>query len=300
MGKTQILWGIAPIGWRNDDIPEIGAGNTLQHLLSDIVVAGFQGTEVGGFFPEPAILNKELELRNLRIAGKWFSSYIIRDGIEEAAKEFAAHCQYLKDVHADVAVVSEQTYSVQGLDKNVFKEKPYFNDEEWQRLFAGLNHLGEIAGRYGLKLVYHHHLGTGVQTEEEVDRLMAGTDPALVHLLYDTGHAYISDGNYMNILEKHMDRIGHVHFKDARLKIMEKCKQEGKSFQQAFLQGMFTVPGDGCIDFREVYKMLLKHGYSGWIVVEAEQDPDVANPLEYALIARKYIDRHLLNVPATN
>ncbi|MGO4901265.1 myo-inosose-2 dehydratase [Bacillus sp. GM2] len=300
MGKTQILWGIAPIGWRNDDIPEIGAGNTLQHLLSDIVVAGFQGTEVGGFFPEPAILNKELELRNLRIAGKWFSSYIIRDGIEEAAKEFAAHCQYLKDVHADVAVVSEQTYSVQGLDKNVFKEKPYFNDEEWQRLFAGLNHLGEIAGRYGLKLVYHHHLGTGVQTEEEVDRLMAGTDPALVHLLYDTGHAYISDGNYLNILEKHMDRIGHVHFKDARLKIMEKCKQEGKSFQQAFLQGMFTVPGDGCIDFREVYKMLLKHGYSGWIVVEAEQDPDVANPLEYALIARKYIDRHLLNVPATN
>ncbi|MEC2103852.1 myo-inosose-2 dehydratase [Bacillus licheniformis] len=300
MGKTQILWGIAPIGWRNDDIPEIGAGNTLQHLLSDIVVAGFQGTEVGGFFPEPAILNKELELRNLRIAGKWFSSYIIRDGIEEAAKEFAAHCQYLKDVHADVAVVSEQTYSVQGLDKNVFKEKPYFNDEEWQRLFAGLNHLGEIAGRYGLKLVYHHHLGTGVQTEEEVDRLMAGTDPALVHLLYDTGHAYISDGNYMNILEKHMDRIGHVHFKDARLKIMEKCKQEGKSFQQAFLQGMFTVPGDGCIDFREVYKTLLKHGYSGWIVVEAEQDPDVANPLEYALIARKYIDRHLLNVPATN
>jgi len=300
MGKTQILWGIAPIGWRNDDIPEIGAGNTLQHLLSDIVVAGFQGTEVGGFFPEPAILNKELELRNLRIAGKWFSSYIIRDGIEEAAKEFAAHCQYLKDVHADVAVVSEQTYSVQGLDKNVFKEKPYFTDEEWQRLFEGLNHLGEIAGRYGLKLVYHHHLGTGVQTEEEVDRLMAGTDPALVHLLYDTGHAYISDGNYMNILEKHMDRIGHVHFKDARLKIIEKCKQEGKSFQQAFLQGMFTVPGDGCIDFREVYKTLLKHGYSGWIVVEAEQDPDVANPLEYALIARKYIDRHLLNVPATN
>ncbi|QII51270.1 myo-inosose-2 dehydratase [Bacillus paralicheniformis] len=300
MGKTQILWGIAPIGWRNDDIPEIGAGNTLQHLLSDIVVAGFQGTEVGGFFPEPAILNKELELRNLRIAGKWFSSYIIRDGIEEAAKEFAAHCQYLKDVHADVAVVSEQTYSVQGLDKNVFKEKPYFTDEEWQRLFEGLNHLGEIAVRYGLKLVYHHHLGTGVQTEEEVDRLMAGTDPALVHLLYDTGHAYISDGNYMNILEKHMDRIGHVHFKDARLKIIEKCKQEGKSFQQAFLQGMFTVPGDGCIDFREVYKTLLKHGYSGWIVVEAEQDPDVANPLEYALIARKYIDRHLLNVPATN
>ncbi|MED1738047.1 myo-inosose-2 dehydratase [Bacillus swezeyi] len=300
MGKTEILWGIAPIGWRNDDIPEIGAGNTLQHLLSDIVVAGFQGTEVGGFFPEPAILNKELELRNLKIAGKWFSSYILRDGIEEAAKEFTAHCECLKELHADVAVVSEQTYSVQSLDKNVFKEKPYFTDQEWQLLCDGLNHLGKIAGEHELKLVYHHHLGTGVQTEEEVDRLMAGTDPALVHLLYDTGHAYISDGNYMNILEKHIDRIQHVHFKDARLNIMKKCKQEGKSFQQAFLQGMFTVPGDGCIDFRKVYQKLLKHGYSGWIVVEAEQDPDVANPLEYALIARKYIDRHLLNAAATN
>ncbi|KAA6472964.1 myo-inosose-2 dehydratase [Bacillus swezeyi] len=300
MGKTQILWGIAPIGWRNDDIPEIGAGNTLQHLLSDIVVAGFQGTEVGGFFPEPAILNKELELRNLKIAGKWFSSYILRDSIEETAKEFSDHCQYLKELHADVAVVSEQTYSVQSLDKNVFKEKPYFTDQEWQLLSEGLNHLGKIAGEHELKLVYHHHLGTGVQTEEEVDRLMAGTDPALVHLLYDTGHAYISDGNYMNILENHIDRIQHVHFKDARLNIMKKCKQEGKSFQQAFLQGMFTVPGDGCIDFRKVYQKLLKHGYSGWIVVEAEQDPDVANPLEYALLARKYIDRHLLNVAATN
>lgn len=115
MGKNEILWGIAPIGWRNDDMPEIGAGNTLQHLLSDIVVARFQGTEVGGFFPEPAILNKELKLRNLRIAGKWFSSFILRDGLGEAAKTFTLHCEYLQQVNADVAVVSEQTYSVQSL-----------------------------------------------------------------------------------------------------------------------------------------------------------------------------------------
>ncbi|MDA7025176.1 myo-inosose-2 dehydratase [Bacillus sp. CLL-7-23] len=296
MGKSDILWGIAPIGWRNDDIPEIGAGNTLQHLLSDIVVSGFQGTEAGGFFPSPAILNKELELRNLRIAGKWFSSYILRDGIETAEQAFRMHCQYLKEVDADVAVVSEQTYSVQCLDKNVFKEKPYFTDQEWQLLCAGLNHLGKIAQQFQLKLVYHHHLGTGVQTEEEVGRLMAGTDRECVHLLYDTGHAYISDGNYMNILVKHSNRIQHVHFKDTRLQVMKKCKAEGHSFQQSFLQGMFTVPGDGCIDFVKVYETLVKNRYSGWIVIEAEQDPAIANPLEYALLARKYIDRHLLNV----
>nr|WGD73101.1 myo-inosose-2 dehydratase [Bacillus subtilis] len=296
MGKNEILWGIAPIGWRNDDMPEIGAGNTLQHLLSDIVVARFQGTEVGGFFPEPAILNKELKLRNLRIAGKWFSSFILRDGLGEAAKTFTLHCEYLQQVNADVAVVSEQTYSVQGLEKNVFTEKPHFTDDEWERLCEGLNHLGEIAAQHGLKLVYHHHLGTGVQTAEEVDRLIAGTDPSHVHLLYDTGNAYISDGDYMGMLEKHIDRIKHVHFKDARLNVMEQCRLEGQSFRQSFLKGMFTVPGDGCIDFREVYQLLLKHSYSGWIVIEAEQDPDVANPLEYALIARNYIDQQLLDL----
>ncbi|WP_280145630.1 myo-inosose-2 dehydratase [Bacillus amyloliquefaciens] len=295
MGKQDILWGIAPIGWRNDDMPEIGAGNTLQHLLSDIVIAGFQGTEVGGFFPEPSVLNKELALRNLRIAGKWFSSFIIQEGIEKTAEQFTEHCDYLRKVGADVAIVSEQTYSVQGLDIDVFKKKPHFSDEEWDTLCQGLNRLGKIAEEHGLDLTFHHHLGTGVQTAEEVDRLMEGTDPRYVHLLYDTGHAYISDGDYMTILNKHMERIRHVHFKDARFDIMELCRKEGKSFRQSFLQGIFTVPGDGCIDFTEVYRTLIRHDYSGWIVIEAEQDPAVANPLEYALIARKYIDKELLD-----
>ncbi|CAH0346499.1 myo-inosose-2 dehydratase [Bacillus sp. CECT 9360] len=296
MKHQQILWGIAPIGWRNDDLPEIGAENTLSHLLSDIVVAGFQGTEVGGFFPEPKVLNKELKLRNLRIAGQWFSSFIIRDGIDAAAKAFHKHCQYLKEVNADVAVVSEQTYSIQATTKNVFLEKPYFPDEEWVTLCHGLNELGKIAEEYDLKLVYHHHMGTGVQTMEEIDRLMENTDPKHVHLLYDTGHILVSDGDYLNLLTKHIDRIKHVHFKDVRKEVTEQCKKEGKSFLQSFLTGMFTVPGDGCIDFTKVYQTLLEHHYKGWIVVEAEQDPSIAHPLEYALIARTYIDEKLLLV----
>jgi inosose dehydratase len=293
MKDQDIVWGIAPIGWRNDDIPEIGAENTLQHLLSDIVVAGFQGTEVGGFFPEPHVLNKELRLRNLKIAGQWFSSFIIRDGVEEASKAFHKHCEYLKEVNGDVAVVSEQTHSIQGTDKNVFSKKPYFNDEEWEELCQGLNELGKIAEQYNLKLVYHHHMGTGVQTIEEIERLMENTNPKHVHLLYDTGHIYVSDGDYITLLNKYIDRIKHVHFKDVRKNIMGQCKKEGKSFLQSFLSGMFTVPGDGCIDFIEVYK-LLDTKYKGWIVIEAEQDPSVAHPLEYALIARKYIDEKLI------
>ena len=294
MENKKIAWGIAPIGWRNDDIPEIGAENTLSHLLSDIVVAGFEGTEVGGFFPEPNVLNKELQLRNLKIAGQWFSSFIIRDGVEEASKAFHKHCEYLKAVNAAVAVVSEQTYSIQGTDKNVFNEKPYFTDKEWDQLGQGLNQLGKIAEEYGLKLVFHHHMGTGVQTLAEIDRLMENTDPNHVHLLYDTGHIYVSDADYMTLINKHINRIHHVHFKDVRQAVKEQCEREGKSFLQSFLTGMFTVPGDGCIDFTEVYKTLLETNYSGWIVIEAEQDPSVAHPLEYALKARNYINEELL------
>ncbi|GMA60974.1 myo-inosose-2 dehydratase [Alicyclobacillus fastidiosus] len=291
MGQQEILWGIAPIGWRNDDMPEIGAENTLSHLLSDIVVAGFQGTEVGGFFPEASILKKELQLRNLRIAGQWFSSFILRDGLEETEKAFRQHCAYLQQVEATVAVVSEQTYSIQGLDQNIFTEKPNFSDLEWKNLCQGLNRLGMIAKDYNLMLVYHHHLGTGIQTSEEVDRLMVNTDPSFVHLLYDTGHIYVSDGDYMGLLEKHIDRVRHVHFKDVREVVLQECKKIGRSFLASFLSGMFTVPGDGCIDFAKPYKFLLESDYKGWIVIEAEQDPSVAHPLEYALIARKYIDR---------
>ncbi|MEK6454395.1 myo-inosose-2 dehydratase [Caldifermentibacillus hisashii] len=292
--NSKILWGIAPIGWRNDDIPEIGSENTLSHVLSDIAFAGYSGTEVGGFFPGANILKKELELRNLKIAGKWFSSFIIRDGIDSVIKAFRQHCQYLKDLNADVAVVSEQTYSIQGTEKNVFAEKPYFTDDEWKELCQGLNVLGKIAEEYNLKLVYHHHMGTGVQTLGEVDRLMDNTDPNHVHLLYDTGHIFVSDDDYLTLLNKHIDRIKHVHFKDVRKEIKEQCKKEGKSFLQSFLSGMFTVPGDGCIDFVPVYKKLLDTGYEGWILIEAEQDPKKAHPLEYALKGKKYIDTILL------
>ncbi len=298
MTAQSIHWGIAPIGWRNDDVPEIGAGNTLSHLLSDIVVAGFEGTEVGGFFPSAEVLKRELKLRKLRIAGQWFSSYLIRDGLEQVLSAFRAQCLYLQDVEASVIVISEQTYSVQGLDRDVFAQKPYFNDEEWDVLCSGLNELGKVAEEYGLKLVYHHHMGTGVQTAQEIDRLMAGTDAAHVHLLYDTGHIYVSDGEYMSVLRRHIDRVRHVHFKDARLQVLSDCREQGRSFRDCFLSGMFTVPGDGCIDFSEAYDFLIENGYSGWIVIEAEQDPDVAHPLEYALIARRYIDEQLLRSAA--
>ncbi|RQW22472.1 myo-inosose-2 dehydratase [Bacillus sp. C1-1] len=296
MTSKQIKWGIAPIGWRNDDLPEIGAGNTLAHLLSDVVVAKFEGTEVGGFFPEASILNKEIQLRQLRIVGQWFSSYLIRDGVSVTAALFHEHCAYLKEVNAEVAVVSEQTYSVQNEEQNVFalNRKPTLTDEEWEIVCQGLDRLGGIAKSYGLKLAYHSHMGTVVQTKEEVKRLMEGTNPNLVGLLYDTGHTFIADGEYLSVLDTYCHRINHVHFKDVRKDVLTICEQDGLTFRQSFLRGMFTVPGDGCIDFEPVFLRLVKKGYQGWIVVEAEQDPEIAHPLEYALKAREYIDSKLL------
>lgn len=292
-----IHFGIAPIGWRNDDIPEIGKENTYKQILSDAKLAGFEGTEVGGCYPEdPLELKKEIELRDTRIIGQWFSSYIIRDGIEAASEAFEAHCNYLETVHADVAVVSEQSYSIQGTERCVFTEKPDFSDEEWVELCKGLNRLGEIAQSHQLTLVYHHHMGTGIQTLAEVDRLMEHTDPKRVSLLYDTGHIYVSDRETMPLLQKHIDRIAHVHFKDVRDQKLTECIAEQKSFLESFLHGMFTVPGDGDIDFVPVFEFLTANNYQGWIVIEAEQDPKIANPLEYAQIGRKYINHKLLSM----
>lgn len=288
---TDIHIGIAPIGWRNDDIPEIGKENTYKQILSDAALAGFEGTEVGGCYPTDAKeLNKELGLRNTRIIGQWFSGYIIRDGVQKAAEEFHKHCAFLKAVNADIAVYSEQTYSIQGTEKCVYTEKPSFTDEEWTNLAEGLNVLGEIANSYDLKLAFHHHMGTGVQTKEEVDRLMQTTDPSKVHLLYDTGHIFVSDNDATSLLYEHFSRIAHVHFKDVRTDKLTTCKQGHKSFLDSFLHGLFTVPGDGSIDYAPIYDYLIAHQYKGWIVIEAEQDPKIANPLEYALKGKNYMD----------
>jgi len=157
-------------------------------------------------------------------------------------------------------------------------------------LVDGLHHLGELAAEKGMKIVYHHHMGTGIQTTEEIDKLMELTNPNLVSLLFDTGHLVFSGENPIPVLKKHLPRIKHVHLKDIRPEVVARVKEEGLSFLEAVKAGAFTVPGDGSIEFDEVFTMLAASDYTGWFVVEAEQDPAVANPLEYALKARRYIN----------
>ena len=244
-----ISWGMHPITWRNDDIPEVGAFNTLEDMLLDLADTGYAGTECAGFFPPKEEVKAAAEARGIKIVAQWFSSFILRDGVEAVIPDFEATCAYLEYLGATRVVVSEQTGSVQGIrDVCIFTNKPVLTEEQWPVLAEGLNRLGDVA------------------------------------------HAHVGDGDVMGLLEATIDRVKHVHFKDVRPEKMEESKAAERSFLDSFLAGMFTVPGDGTIDFTVPYKFLVDHGYSEWILVEAEQDPAIANPLEYARKARAYLE----------
>lgn len=289
--KDKVRLGIAPIAWTNDDMPELGKETTFEQTISEMALAGFVGSEVGNKYPrDTAVLKKALELRKLEIASAWFSSFITTKPLQETIDAFIEHRDFLHQMGAKVIVVAEQGHSIQGLiDTPLFEQKPIFTESKWQTLAAGLNQLGELAKEKGMNVVYHHHMGTGVQTTDEIDKLMELTDPNLIYLLFDTGHLVFSGENPLHVLEKHFSRIKHVHLKDIRQDVVERVKNDRFSFLQAVKEGAFTVPGDGVINFKPIFAMLAEHGYEGWFIVEAEQDPAKANPFEYALKARQYI-----------
>ena len=292
LDKNKVKLGIAPIAWTNDDMPDLGSENTFEQCVSEMALAGFTGCEVGNKYPkDPKVLGKALELRNMEICNQWFSSFLISRPFDEVEAEFRNQLEFLRAMGAKVIGASEQSYSVQGqMDTPVFGHKYVMNDEEWNLLCDGLNKLGKIAKEeYGISLTFHHHMGTVVQDADEVERLMNGTDPEYLSLLYDTGHFAYCGADPLEMVRKYKDRIKHVHLKDIRKEVVEQVKREELSFLSGVRMGAFTVPGDGCIDFEPIFKVLEDNGYEGYMLVEAEQDPAKANPLEYAIKARKYI-----------
>lgn len=289
--EDKVLVGIAPIAWTNDDIPELGKENSFEQCISEAALAGFQGTEVGNKYPkDPEILRHYMEMRGLKIASAWFSAFLTTKPYEETEKAFLKHRDFLCQMGAKVIVVSEQGHSIQGqADTPVFEAKYRMDDGEWDMLTTGLERLGKRAAEKGMKLAYHHHMGTVVQTSEEVHRLMANTDPKLLYLLFDSGHLRYSGEDELAILKQYVERVAHVHLKDVRPEIVKRIRDGHKSFLDGVRMGAFTVPGDGCIPFQPIFDELAKANYEGWLLVEAEQDPAVANPFEYALKARKSI-----------
>jgi len=291
--QPKIKLGIAPIAWTNDDMPELGSENSFEQCISEMALAGFTGTEIGNKYPkDPKALQEKLKLRNLEVASAWFSAFLTTKPYAETAEAFIQHRDFLWAMGAKVIVVAEQGHSIQGkMDTPLFKDKPQFTDAEWVKLTEGLEALGELAHEKDMEIVYHHHMGTGVQTTAEIDRLMKETDSTKVSLLFDTGHLVFSGENPLQIYKAYQDRIKHIHFKDIRDTVTQEVKAENNSFLSAVKQGAFTVPGDGVIDFKPIMSEIEKANYTGWIVVEAEQDPAVANPFEYALKARNYLKK---------
>ena len=290
--KNKVKLGIAPIAWTNDDMPDLGKENTFEQCVSEMALAGFTGSEVGNKYPkDPEVLKKALELRGVEICNQWFSSFLITKPFEEVEKEFRAQLTFLKAMGAKVIGASEQSYSVQGqMDTPVFGHKYEMNDEEWDTFCTGMNKLGKIAKEeYGIALTFHHHMGTVVQSLAEVDRMMENTDPEYVSLLFDTGHFTYCGEDPLEVVKKYVHRIKHVHLKDIRPEVVEQVKKENMSFLAGVRASAFTIPGDGCINYDPIFKVLEDAGYEGYMVVEAEQDPAKANPLEYAIRARKFI-----------
>lgn len=290
LDSKKVKLGIAPIAWTNDDMPDLGAENTFEQCISEMALAGFTGCEIGNKYPkDPKVLKKALDLRHMQICNAWFSTFLTTKPYEETEKEFIKHITFLKEMGAKVVGVSEQGHSIQGTELSIFDDKYVMNDEEWDMLCTGLNKLGKVAKDMGITLTFHHHMGTVVQTAAEIDRLMENTDPELFNLLFDSGHLAYCGEDYMYVLNKYINRIKHVHLKDIRPEVIEKVKSEHLSFLQGVRLGTFTVPGDGAIDFEPIFDVLAKNDYEGYVLVEAEQDPAVANPFEYAVKARKYI-----------
>lgn len=290
--KEKVKLGIAPIAWTNDDMPDLGKENTFEQCISEMALAGFTGSEVGHKYPKDTeVLKKALKLRGMEICNQWFSCFLITKPFKEVEKEFRSQLEYLKIMGAKVIGASEQSYSVQGMtDIPIFGHKYVMNEFEWDTFCKGINRLGKIAkDEYDIALTIHHHMGTVVQNEDEVEYMMVNTNPEYVSLLFDTGHFAYCGVDPLKIVKKYASRIKHVHLKDIRKEVVEQVRAQKLSFLDGVRMGTFTVPGDGNIAFEPIFKVLEESGYEGYMLVEAEQDPAKANPLEYAIKARQFI-----------
>ena len=295
--QVPIKLAIAPIGWTNDDLPELGGDIPFEQCISEMALAGYTGCEVGNKFPnDPQRLKYFLDLRGLQVCNQWFSYELTTKSFEENKEAFAKHLDFLSTMGCKIVGGGEVGNSCQGMvNVPVFEGKGVLNSqEEWKDFTTKLNELGKMAYEKGLKLSFHHHMGTCIQTLEETLKLLEMTEEKYVGLNYDCGHFYFSGEDPVEALKKCLSRVTHVHLKDIRPKVLHRVKEERMSFLAGVKAGVFTVPGDpeGCIEFEPIFTLLKESGYTGWWVVEAEQDPYKANPYEYALIARQFIRKN--------
>ena len=271
--------GANPICWSNDDMPEIGGWITLEECLTQAKQFGIEGMELGTKFPrDPAKLGPILKAYGLDLVSGWYSTHLLERDAETEFAESAAHRNLLNVLGANVLIAAECTRTVHGTKSAPLSTRPVMKEGDFDLFNARLTQYAGMVRDDGLQLVYHHHMGTVVQTGAEIDRLMEGTGEA-VQLLLDTGHATWGGDDPVRLARTYRHRIGHLHCKDVRMDVKAKSDAGDWSFLDAVIEGVYTVPGDGLVDYVSVFKEL--KGYSGWVVLEAEQDPRKAPPEKY-------------------
>jgi len=281
--------GINPISWMNDDLPSLGGDTPLETALGEGAAIGYRGFELGNKFPrKSSALRAVLGKYDLRCVSGWYSGRLAQRSAEEEIAAVGAHLALLADSGATVMVYGEVADAIQGEPRPLYQRPRFTSAQQWRDYADKLTALARHTLAHGVRLSYHHHMGAYVETPADIDQLMALTGPE-VGLLFDSGHVTFAGGDALAVLRRHIGRVAHVHCKDVRPAVLKLARNGNWSFLDAVLNGAFTVPGDGCIDFRALLAVLHEHGYRGWLVVEAEQDPAVAPSYRYAQMGYRHL-----------
>ena len=282
---------INPITWTNDDVPELGGDTPLETCLNETRAAGYAGTELGGKFPRTAAeLRPILAGHGLVLVSGWYDGRCDEKSVEAEMEAVTPHLQLLKDMGCAHVVYADTSRGRHGAIWGPISQRPALSHDEWPGYGRKLTALAERMADFGVRMAFHHHMGTIVETDAEVGLLMRHTGQA-VGLLYDTGHSAFAGGDPLALVKAHVGRIVHVHCKDTRPAMLKQARATDMSFMDAVIAGIFTVPGDGCIDYPAILGVLRAAGYAGWLVVEAEQDPKVAHPLTCATLGFQNLSR---------
>ena len=285
--------GIAPIAWTNDDLPQLGGDTSLETCLAESRLAGFLGVETGGKFPKTsAQLRAVLAAHELRLVSGWYSGTLLDADLETEKRQVFDQLTLFRECGASVLVYGETAGTNQNKQNVPLSNRRVLTDHEIDAYGGKLTEFAQFCADFGVPLAFHHHMGTAIENERDIDRFMAATGES-VGLLCDTGHLTFAGADILRVLDNHGRRINHVHAKDVRLAVLQTLDRNNESFLDAVLKGIYTVPGDGMIDFNAVIRRLFQLGYTGWFVVEAEQDPLKAPPLEYARIGHRALSAAL-------
>jgi inosose dehydratase len=287
-----IRLGINPIGWTNDCMHWLGDFIPVETCLAEARAAGFSGIELGRKMPKQGErLRQLLDDHGLRLVGGWYSGKLLE---RDAKAEIAAlkdHLTLHRACGAEIMVFAETSGDIVNDVGARRSARPRIDSAaEWKTFGERASMVADHLADQGVRMAFHHHMGTVIESPDDIRRLMENTRQS-VGLLLDTGHLTYGGGDPVAAIDTFGERINHVHCKDIRRYALEACRRRDASFSEAILSGIFTAPGDGIVDYMAVFHALRGANYRGWVIQEAEQDPRLFNPGIYAELGHAYLKR---------